>query len=117
MPNDGYSQQALAADSRFQARVRSSLASVAWQVLQEDPATAYHTERSKYALTVLQNLTGQATSVSGWVVERPNVINFETSYSFAADAVVTAATDADLESQLMTDWNFMSGIITSPTAP
>jgi len=110
MANDSYSQQALATDPRFQIRVRSCLANVAWQVLAEDPATPNHAARATYAHTVISSLTGIAQQVSGWLVERPNLIQFETSYSFLAGGVVTAAGDPDIESQLLTDWNEMAGI-------
>src|SRR5215471_18927854 len=105
MPNDGYTQQALAADPNFQTRIKSALANVAWQVLQEDPATANHDARYAYAKTVITNLPVLAQQTAGWIVERPNVLNFATSYNFQAGAVVTTAGDPDLESQLLTDWN------------
>ena len=44
-------------------------------------------------------------------VNRPNVFNFETSYNFQVGGTVTAAGDPDIESQLMTDWNKMAGVI------
>jgi|SRR5215471_5540244 len=115
MPNDSYSQQALAADLTFQTRVRSCLANVAWQVLQEDPATPYHDVRWNYANQTIKNLIGATPPICYWLVERPNLLAFATAYSFPASAVVTAAGDADIESQLMTDWNLIAGVM--PIAP
>jgi hypothetical protein len=109
--NDAYSQQALAADPRFRLRLQNALANVAWQVLEEDPSTLHHAERAAYANTVTANLFGAAQALAPSFVTRPNVMNFETTYSFTVGATVTAAGDADLESQLMTDWNKLAGVI------
>jgi len=117
MPNDGYTQQALAADPNFQTRVRSALANVAWQVLLEDPYTPNHLPRYAYAKQVINNVQASAQQIVGWLVERPNVLNFETSYNFQAGAVITAAGDPDLESQLLTDWNYLSGGSEPPPPP
>jgi hypothetical protein len=118
MPNDGYSQQRLAADPNFQTRVRSALANVAWQVLEEDPATPNHDARYAYAKTVINNLTSiVANSIVGWIVQRPNVLAFETTYNFAAGAVVSATGDADLQSQLMSDWDILASGSAPPPPP
>jgi hypothetical protein len=115
MANDSYSQQALAADLNFQIRVRACLGDVAWQVLEEDPATADHATRASYANAVIKNLTMTAQQVSPWLVMRPNLMAANTTYSFAAEATTTDATDAAIESQLMTDWNEMAGVGLSTT--
>jgi hypothetical protein len=112
MANDSYSQQQLAQDPKFQGRVRAGLATVAWQVLNEDAAVPDHDVRARYANFVLSNLTGQAQSVAPSLVHRPNLMAFETTFDFRAAAVVSAAGDADIESQLMTDWSKMAGIQT-----
>jgi len=109
--NNAFTQQALAADPRFRLRLQNALANVAWQVLEEDPATPHHVERATYARTVNQNPPGMAQQLAPSFVNRPNVMNFETSYSFDVGAVVTASGDADIQSQLMTDWNNMAGIV------
>jgi hypothetical protein len=110
MPNDAYSQQALAADARFQKRLQNALMKVAWQVLEEDPSTLHHAERADYAHQVTQSLQ-TAQQIAPSFVTRPNVINFETSYSFPVGGTITAAGDPDIESQLMTDWNKMAGVV------
>lgn len=109
MPNDSFTQQALAADPHFRQRVRSALSTVAWQVETEDPGTANHDHRIGYSRQVIRNLDGELTVLLPNFVFRPNVLNFETSYvfefEFQAGQVVTAAADADLMSQIATDWD------------
>jgi len=108
--NNSYTQQALANDPNFQLRVRNALAAVAWQVLDEPEATADHEQRAAYARNVINNVQFNAVAVAPWLVTRPNLMLFETSYSFPAAAVVTAAGDADIQSQLLTDWSHLAGV-------
>ena len=110
MPNDSYTQQALASDPTFISRLRSNLANVAWQVIGESEDVEYHDEREKFARSVINQLEYQARQFAAWIVERPNLIQFETSYNFPAGAVVTAAGDPDIQAQLMSDWNEIGGI-------
>jgi hypothetical protein len=110
MPNDSYTQQALAADSTFISRLKSNLSNVAWQVIGESDDVEFHDEREKFARTVINQINFYAQQFAPWLVERPNLIQFETSYNFPAGAVVTAAGDADIQSQLMSDWNEIGGI-------
>ena len=110
MPNDAYSQQSLAADPRFQQRLQNALTKVAWQVLEEAPSTLHHAERAAYAHQVNQTTFQTAQQLAPSFVNRPNVFQFETTYSFPAGGTVTASGDADLESQLMTDWDKMAGV-------
>jgi len=117
MANDSYSQQSLGADPNFHRRVRAALSSVAWQVLNEADAVPNHDAREKYARSVISNLDTMARQIAQWLVHRPNLMAFETSYSFPGAAVVTAAGDADIESQLMTDWNELSGTTPGPIVP
>lgn len=111
MPNDAYTQQSLADDITFRRRVKDALNLVAWQVIDEPDETPYHIQREQYARsTVLVNLDGVAQQVAPWIVNRTNIIAAETSYNFAARATITAATDAEIQSQIMTDWNVMAGV-------
>lgn len=110
MANTSFTQQALAIDPRFQVRVRAALAKVAWEVISEDANTAFHAEREAYARSILPNVALTAAQIAPWLVERTNLIAFETSYDFAASAVVTAAGDPDIENQLHTDWNVLAGV-------
>ena len=109
MANTSYTQQALAADPNFQRRVANALASVAWEVLNEAPTVANHAARAAYARQVIADLPGFALQLSASFVVRTNVMSFETTYDFARAAVVTAAGDPDLASQMATDWNLLAG--------
>ena len=115
MANTSFTQQALAANASFQTRVRNALATVAWQVLNEDPGTPNNQARVIYARGVIQNLQGAAIAISPWLVDRPNLFQFETSFDFPSGDVVTASGDADIESQLASDWNVLAG--SSPAVP
>jgi hypothetical protein len=122
MANDSHTQQRLAVDVTFQGRIRSAIANVAWSVLGEDPGTPNHDARVTYARAVINSLSGAAQTVAAWIVERPNLLAFATTYDFVAGAVVTAATDADIESQLATDWDVLAGTspapaLAAPTVP
>lgn len=126
MPNDGFSQQALAADPRFRLRLANALSKVAWEILEEDPKTPFHAERAAYANkvigsgAVLSALSGpqmMAAQLAASFVNRPNIFNFETTYSFQVGAVLTASGDPDIESQLHTDWNELSGVVLTPPQP
>ena len=111
MANDAFSQQALAADPHFQRRLQNALTQIAWEVLEEDPSTLYHAERVAYAQKVNSAPMSTAQQLAPSFVNRPNVFNFPTSYDFTVGATVTASGDPDIESQLMTDWNKLAGVI------
>jgi hypothetical protein len=109
--NSSYTQQALASETSFHGRVRAALAVVAFQVIDENPATPGHAEREAYARnTVLQNLTNVAVQIAPWLVQRTNLMAADTTYDFASGIVVTAATDGAIESQIATDWNVLAGV-------
>jgi len=110
MANDSYTQQALAADPNFQIRLKSILSNVAWQVIGEATNVPKHTEREAFARNVISNVEHYARQFAPWLVTRTNLFAAATSYSFPASAVVTAATDAAIESQVATDWNDIAGI-------
>ena len=111
MANTARTQIALAQSPHFQSRVKAALAKVAWQVLNESAQTANHQIRANYARSVvLSSLDSTVNAIVGWLVERTNVLAFATSYDFEIGAVVTAAGDPDIESQLSTDWNVLAGV-------
>lgn len=110
MPNTASSQQCLADDVSFRLRTKDALSRVAWEVIEEDPAIPNHDARAAYARTVLQNLDAITTQLASSLVTRTNLFGFETSYDFDARATITAAGDADIQSQLHSDWNVMAGI-------
>lgn len=111
MANDAHTQQALADETSFRLRLQNALTKVAWQVLEESPATASHAERVAYAQRVIGDPLNAAIGLAPSFVNRPNVLNFNTSYEFASRSVVTTSGDADIESQVNSDWNKLSGVI------
>src|SRR5262249_15311112 len=121
MPNDAFTQQALAADPYFRKRVRSSLSSVAWQIQDEADATPNHTNRVNYARQVIRQLDYELNVIMPSFVMRPNVFNFATSYAFdfstLVGQVVSASGDPDLMSQLATDWDDMAAAAGFSAAP
>ena len=108
--NNAFTQQALAADPRFRLRLQNALMKVAWEVLEETPTTEFHVQRAQYARAVTNAPAQSAQQLSSSFVNRPNVFNFETTYSFELGAVLTASGDPDMESQLHTDWNELAGV-------
>jgi hypothetical protein len=91
--------------------VKDAFSQVAWEVINEPDDVPHHKEREEYARrTVLLNLDAVATQTSPWLVNRTNIIAFETSYNFEARATVTAAGDADIRAQLLADWDIMAGV-------
>lgn len=111
MANNSYTQQALAAEPQFRARVSAALATVSFQVILEGRDNANEIKRYDYAMSVLSSLDGKAASIAPWLVERTNLLGAETSYEFSAKMVITAATDGAIESQLYTDWNILAGVV------
>jgi len=110
MPNDSYSQQALAADAKFRLRVQNAMLTVAWTVLNEDINTVGHTARASYARLVVADPGRFVNELVKSLVTRPNVMLFATTYDFQKAAVVSACGDPDLISQLTTDWNALAGV-------
>jgi hypothetical protein len=110
MPNDSFSQTSLAADPHFHKRLQNALTKIAWEVLEEDPSTLYHAERAAYAQKVNGAPMQTAQQLAPSMVNRPNLVQFNTSYDFTVGATVTASGDPDLESQLVTDWNKLAGV-------
>jgi hypothetical protein len=117
MANTSFTQQALAANASFQTRVRNALATVAWQVLNEEATVPNNYQRVVYARSVINNLQFTAVQISPWLVDRPNVFQFETSFDFPSGDVVSATGDADIESQLATDWDVLAGVPLPPSTP
>jgi len=114
MPNDAYTQQALARDPNFHLRIRANLMSAAWAVLDETDTVEFHSQRAGFARQVINNPDGYVTTVSAWIVMRPGVFNFETVYTFTAGAVMSGSGDPDIQAQLATDWNDLAGIVPVP---
>jgi len=121
MPNDSYTQNALADEPKFRARVRAQMSAVAWQIQGEDASTPNHTARETYAKQVVRNLDAETAVIMPSFVMRPNVNNFATTYNFNFQTrvgfVESATTDADIASQLATDWDMMAAASAGPALP
>jgi len=114
MANDSYTQMALGDDANFQRRMRANLMSVSWEILNEADTVEFHDQRANFARQVINNPDLYVRNISAWIVMRPNLFSFATTYSFPAMAVISAAGDPDIQSQLMTDWNDLAGVVPPP---
>lgn len=104
MSNDAFSQLALASDAHFLNRLKGAFLVVALQVIAEDSGTPNHANRLALAQAILAG-SQSVSKFADFLVMRPNVNNFATTYDFAQAAAITASGDADLQSQIATDWN------------
>lgn len=101
---------ALAADGQFRQRVATLALLEAGAILAENPATTNHSPRCTYAISLLSN-PGKAQGITDWICSRINLTSQNASYDFGKRAVVTDATDAQIRSQINTDWNVLAGVI------
>jgi len=112
MPNDAYTQSALADDMKFRSRVRAAFSSVAWQIQLEDPGAPNHANREDYAKQVMRQLDTEVIVILPSFVMRPNILNFPTTFVYDFKTrigfVESATGDADIQSQLMSDWDVMA---------
>lgn len=118
MANNSFTQLKLAQDPYFQSRVKAQMLTYVGTIM-DTPAPAQSapptdaekaalntwTARRNYALAVIANPDAEAARIVGWLVYRTNVNSFETSWDFINDRPVTTSGDADLLSQIRTDWN------------
>lgn len=113
MPNTAYTQQALAADGRFRLRIVAALLRKTADIFAEPTSTGNHAARIAFATAVIRDPAGKATLIAPYLVMRPNVYNFDTSPAFLdADLVaVNACGDADLESQILSDWDTLATLV------
>ena len=113
MPNDNFTQQALASDATFRQRLKASLARIAFQILTEPGTTTNHQARKAYALAFLANPDQVTANLAGIFVFRTNPFASTTSVAFdgrGGAVVQSTVTDAAMDSQLATDWDFLSGV-------
>ncbi len=112
--NQTTAQMALTRDTGpggFMERVTATLAYTANAVLSEAAATAYHSGRALYAQRVMQNPLQAATQGGPLIVMGIN-ISSKTTYDEATQTAVCTASDLELQSQIMTDWNGLAGLDT-----
>lgn len=109
MLNDSRFQMALAHDPQFLNRVQFLMCKIAAVVCTESTGVTGHAARRAYAASVLGNPAAAAASVAVGLVGAANLITRDTTIN-PDFSVTTAATDAEIESQLSTLWNQYAGI-------
>jgi len=95
----------------FMERVTAIMAYTANAVLTETATTPYHQGRALYAQRVVQNPPQAATSGGPLIVMGIN-ISSKTTYDEATKTSTCTATDLEVQSQIMTDWNGLAGLDT-----
>lgn len=95
----------------FMERVTAVLAYTANSVLSEAVGTPYHQGRALYAQKVLANPL-QAAQAGGPLIVMGINISSKTTYDEATKTSVCTATDLEVQSQIMTDWNGLAGLDT-----
>lgn len=110
MANTAIQQQRLADSGHFHERVKGAFSNVAFQVIAEGRDNPTEIIRYNYARAVLANLDGSVSATVGWLVMRTNLNGANTTYDYNIPSPVTDATDAAIESQIMTDWNILAGV-------
>lgn len=102
-------QMRLAQQTAFQQRVAYILMQEAFIVLAEATNTPNHANRMVFAVSVRNNVN--AVIQNGYVtalVGRPNLVAETTLCSGEPEVCTTTATDAEIASQIATDWNLWS---------
>lgn len=101
---------ALAQDSSFRLRIRNLVLTEAAAVYNENAGTANHAARVVFAAKLFAS-PGLADQLADVIATRTNLVAANVSYDFDRRAVITSATDAEIKSQIATDWNLLAGII------
>lgn len=114
MADSSTQQMALTRDTGpggFMERVTAMLAFTADSVLSESAGTPFHQGRAYYAQRVMQNPL-QAAQQGGPLIVMGINISSKTTYDPATKSSTCTATDLELQSQIMTDWNALAGLDT-----
>lgn len=102
---------ALAQDGFFHQRVRNLMLLEAAVVVGEVNTTPQHNARAAYANKIIAT-PSLAEQTVDYLCARTNLVASTVTYNFARRSVDTDATDAAIRSQISTDWNTLSGVIT-----
>ncbi len=109
LSGDAALQMKLAQQTAFQQRIAYLLMVEAFVVLAESAGTSNHANRFNFALLVRNNVN--AVIQNGYVtalVGRPNLVAETTTCTGDPEVCTTTATDAEISSQIATDWNLWS---------
>jgi len=106
------SQAQLARDPNFLKRLESLLISEAEVKAAETPNSNpdIATKRRQLAQAILTNPAGMAQSLAPAICNATNLAGSTTTWNFEAGAAETAATDAEIRSQIDTLWNILAGV-------
>lgn len=102
-------QIALGNDADFRARVRVLMLQEAGAVYGESGATPNHSARANFASSLVKN-PGLCDAFASVLATRTNLAASEVTYNFDDLRVETDATDAEIKSQIATDWNLFAGV-------
>lgn len=100
---------ALGEDAHFRQRIRTLMLLEAGAVYGENAGTTGHTVRAAFASKV-SNQPSLADTLAAAIATRTNIAASTVSYDFGLRAVITDATDAQIRSQINTDWNLWAGV-------
>jgi hypothetical protein len=95
----------------FMERITALLAFTADSVLSEAADTPYHQGRAYYAQRIMQNPL-QAAQQGGPLLVMGINISSKTTYDETTNTSTCTATDLEIQSQIMTDWNALAGLDT-----
>jgi hypothetical protein len=95
----------------FMERITAIIAYTANSILAESAGTPYHQGRAYYAQRVMQNPLQAATQGGPLIVMGVNIVN-ATTYDEVSQTSTCTASDLEIQSQIMTDWNGLAGLDT-----
>lgn len=102
---------ALAGDGAFRLRVRNLVLLEAAAVCAEANTVPNHNARMAYAIKLITS-PSMADQIADFLCARTNITGSGVTYDFAKRSPITDASDAAIRSQIATDWNVLSGLIT-----
>lgn len=100
---------ALGNDSDFRQRVRALFYLEAGVVYAENSGTANHAARALFASKIATGVI-DAGSLAPALAQRTNLTSSTVTFNFDAQRVESDATDAEIRSQIATDWNYFASI-------
>jgi hypothetical protein len=104
------SQNKLAKDPDFLARLSSLLLQEAGVVAAEAADVPYHAQRRNLAQMIISQPALQAANLAPAITNATNLTAADTTFDFEADRTVTSATDPEIRSQIASLWNVLAGV-------
>ena len=100
---------ALGNDGHFRQRTRALFLLEGGVVYAESGATPNHTARANFASSLAKN-PSLADALAPALVQRTNLTASVVTYNFDSQRVESDASDAEIRSQIATDWNYFAGV-------